>query len=222
MFAPPVSTGGALSQRRGFARSLGVTTVGAVPFERVGIGARTASKGLDSSRTRESDAFEAVFRERFDELHASLFRYLDRLSGDPALAADIAQESLVRLFQRGRMPDDLRAWLVTVAHNRLRTARRLERRRAILLALRLVVAPPDPPPPADRAVDIEEQGGAVRAALASLPPRDREMLVLRSEGYSYREIGRILHMRESSVGTLLRRAKIQFVQALGADTDAHA
>ena len=36
------------------------------------------------------ESFELVFRRRFDEFYTSLFRYLDRLSGDFALAADIA------------------------------------------------------------------------------------------------------------------------------------
>ena len=168
----------------------------------------------------ETSAFEVVFLRRFDELYASLFRYLDRLCGDAALAADIAQESLVRLYERGRMPDDLRAWLVTVAHNRLRSTRRRDRRRAFLLALRAVTAPPAPPKQADSGLDTDDRGAAVRAALDTLPPREQQMLVLRSEGYSYREIARILRMRETSVGTLLRRAKAQFILALGEDVRA--
>jgi RNA polymerase sigma factor (sigma-70 family) len=167
-----------------------------------------------------SAPFESEFRQRFDELYASLFRYLDRLSGDAALAADIAQESLVRLYRRGRMPDDLRAWLVTVAHNQLRTTRRQERRRSFLLAIRAIVAPPDAPVSADRALEEDEQRVVVRVALAVLTRREREMLLLHSEGFSYREISVALRIRETSVGTLLRRAKQRFAQALGEDPRA--
>src|SRR5215210_9547398 len=102
----------------------------------------------DGSLTR-ARPFEEVFREDFARLFASLFRYLDRLSGDPTLAADIAQETLLRLYQRGSMPDDVRAWLATVAHNLLRNERRQRKRRQWLLAARpaaLVLADPAPSP----------------------------------------------------------------------------
>jgi DNA-directed RNA polymerase specialized sigma24 family protein len=46
------------------------------------------------------------------------------------------------------------------------------------------------------------------------------MLLLRSEGYSYREIATIVRIRATSVGTLLRRAKAQFIRALGESGDA--
>ena len=194
-----------MSQRGLFARSIRVTSTYALS----GL-AHEASGGVEVSAP-----FESEFRQRFDELYASLFRYLDRLSGDAALAADIAQDSLVRLYARGRMPDDLRAWLVTVAHNRLRSTRRQERRRAFLLALRAVVAPPDAPAAADRTLEEDEQRAVVRAALSRLPRREREMLLLHSEGLSYREISHALRIRDTSVGTLLRRAKARFAQALG-------
>lgn len=166
-------------------------------------------------------SFEDTFRARFDELFSSLFRYLDRLTGDSALASDIAQETLVRLYQRRSMPDDLRPWLVTVAHNQLRTSQRQARRRQALLALQAAVLPraSDPVPP-DRVAEARERGAGVRAALDVLTPRDRDMLLLRSEGYSYREIARILRLGETSVGTLLSRARTAFVRALREDPRA--
>jgi len=46
----------------------------------------------------------------------------------------------------------------------------------------------------------------VRAALDRLTPRDRQALLLRHAGYSYREIAAALHLAEGSVGTMLVRA----------------
>ena len=37
--------------------------------------------------------YAAEFTAVFERRHAELFRYLDRLTGDAALAADIAQET---------------------------------------------------------------------------------------------------------------------------------
>ncbi|MFI5249546.1 MAG: RNA polymerase sigma factor, partial [Gemmatimonadales bacterium] len=67
------------------------------------------------------DAVAALFHARYQ----SLFRYLDRLTGDPDLAKDLAQETFVRLYRRGTMPEDPRAWLTTVATNLFRDDRRI-------------------------------------------------------------------------------------------------
>jgi DNA-directed RNA polymerase specialized sigma24 family protein len=40
--------------------------------------------------------------------------------------------------------------------------------------------------------------------------RDQQLLLLRHEGYSYREIGTALDIAETSVGTLLMRASAAF------------
>jgi DNA-directed RNA polymerase specialized sigma24 family protein len=40
-----------------------------------------------------------------------------------------------------------------------------------------------------------------------MPERDRRLLLLRHEGYSYHELATALGLVESSVGTLLRRAR---------------
>jgi len=51
--------------------------------------------------------------------------------------------------------------------------------------------------------------------LDSLPERERQMLLLRYEGFSYREVAHALAINEASVGTLLARAKTAFRDALG-------
>ena len=51
----------------------------------------------------------------FHEHHGSLVRYLNRLTGDPDLANDAAQEAFLRIQERppGRS-HELRAWLFRV------------------------------------------------------------------------------------------------------------
>lgn len=166
-------------------------------------------------------SFEAEFRSAFATRFGELFRYLNRLSGDPALASDIAQETFIRLFQRGQMPDDVRGWLGAVSHNLFRDERRTSSRRRLLLQRRAPESTVSDPPPApdDRLLRDERRAG-VRAALASMPSRDRELLLLRHEGYSYRELAAALGIMESSVGTLLARAKAMFRRALDGRLDA--
>jgi RNA polymerase sigma-70 factor (ECF subfamily) len=63
-----------------------------------------------------------------------------------------------------------------------------------------------------------ETSATVRSALDRLPARERELLLLRAEGYSYREMADALELNEASVGTLLARAKRAFRLAYeGAD-----
>ncbi len=162
------------------------------------------------------DPFDDVFRRQFEDHFPSLFRYLDRLSGDSALAADLAQEAFVRLYRRGSLPDDTRAWLAAVAGNLLRDDRRNAARRLRLIEANssgAVFGTAAEAP--DEAVLAAERRRLVRQALSELPERDRQVLLLRQEGYSYREIGKALGLAESSVGTFLARAKRAFQAAFG-------
>ena len=161
-----------------------------------------------------SDAVAALYHARFE----SLFRYLDRLTGDADLAKDIAQDTFVRLYRRGALPDDTRAWLATVATNLVRDHQRQARRRAELVAQYAAdTAQPNEPPAADAGVLVQEARSRVRAALDTLPDRDRVLLLLRHEGYSYRELARAVNVAEGSVGTLLLRATRTFRLAVGAE-----
>ncbi len=165
----------------------------------------------ESANTAFVSAVSAVFHAQYD----GLYRYLDRLTDDPDLAMDIAQETFVRLYQRGSMPDDPRGWIVSVAMNLLRTDRRQERRRGEIMARHgptsLVQSSGEA---SDAGVLAGEARDQVKAALDALPLRDRQILLLRHEGYSYRELAGVLGVAESSVGTTLMRAMRAFEAVL--------
>src|SRR3954469_9579591 len=93
--------------------------------------------------------FDNRFRTLFQTEFPRLFRYLDRLSGEPDLAADLAQEAFIRLSRRGTMPDRPASWLISVAMNLFRNQRSTDaRRRRLLTAARAesVLADPNPTP----------------------------------------------------------------------------
>jgi RNA polymerase sigma factor (sigma-70 family) len=155
-------------------------------------------------------SYPELVREAHDAHYASIFRYLDRLSGDPDLAADIAQEAFVRLFRRGSLPERPDRWLVTVALNLFRNERSTAHRRERLREEHAVeLAPVAFSSPAER-FDAQQVRARVRHALDRLSERERELLLLRAEGYSYRDMATILKLNEASVGTLLARAKRAF------------
>ena len=151
--------------------------------------------------------FEAIF----EELYPGLFRYCHRLTGDPDVADDVAQEAFVRLYD-GRVEgteEGLRAWLFRTATHLVRDRHRVgENRRRLLEAHPVEPGGPEPP---DQAVQRQELVAQVRAALEHLSEREREMLLMRHAGFSYREVAEAVEVAPSSVGTLLTRAERNFV-----------
>ena len=165
--------------------------------------------------------FDALFSELFEREFPRLFRYLDRLSGEPDLAADLAQEAFVRLNDRREMPDHPPLWLITVALNLFRNVKTTRsRRRRLFTATQVDATLADPSPDPAENVQAEETRAQVRRAIDRLDDRDRQLLLLRAEGYSYRDMASVLGLNENSVGTLLARAKRAFREAYG--EDAHA
>jgi RNA polymerase sigma-70 factor (ECF subfamily) len=150
-----------------------------------------------------------------------LVRYLDRLSGDPELASDLAQEAFVKLLRRGALPDHPEAWLITVAMNLFRNARSTRaRRRRLLTTARVEATLGDPMPGPGQLVEATDERERVRAAIDRLGERERQLLLLRAEGYGYRDLAAALGLHEASVGTLLARAKRAFREAYERSADA--
>lgn len=143
----------------------------------------------------------------FDAHYDVLLRYLVRLTGDPDLAADVAQETFIRLVERH--PDDrqLRGWLFRVATNLVRDTSRVQRRRLELLQesadlLDSAGARPDP----ERTLELKERRQVVRTALDALSLRDRTLLLMREEGFSHREMAEAVGTTTKSVGSMIARA----------------
>lgn len=147
---------------------------------------------------------EAVFARH----HEPLRRYLVRLTSDPELADDAAQEAFVRLLEQDPLPSNPRPWLFRVAINQVRDdARKAQRHRDLGRdTARMRRAHADGPGAPDRAVDRHVARRLVRDALTALSPKERQALLMREEGFKHREIAEALGTTTGSIGTLLRRA----------------
>ena len=101
-----------------------------------------------------------------------------RMLRDQAEAEDVAQEVFVRVWGHARRWQPGRArfdtWLHKVTLNLCRD--RLRRRRE--QPVDYVVEPIDPAPAADQAISDGENARAVAAAIATLPDRQREAILL--------------------------------------------
>jgi RNA polymerase sigma factor (sigma-70 family) len=135
---------------------------------------------------------------------------------DPLDAEDATQQVFLaahRSVLGGAPPRDPHAWLAAIARNECRA--RIQTRHGEPLELPEIPSDlPDPLAAAIRATDLE----AIWAAISTLPRRQRRVLLLREVGgLSYRELGRALGITDSSVESLLFRARRQ-VRSLVATT----
>lgn len=176
-----------------------------------------------SVTVRTSDAFQyqTRFPERvlvdfddvFQRLYPPLFRYVMRLTGDMDTAEDVAQESFVRLLRQSIPGGEAKAWLYTVATNLVRDrARKSTRRERILKTVPASVSVEMQP---DEVLERNEKITMVRTVLSRLPERDRTLLIMREEGFTYAEIAQVVGVAPASIGTLLARALRRFVAAYG-------
>jgi len=142
----------------------------------------------------------------YEATYPDLVRYLDRMTGDPERARDLAQEAFVRGLDHD--PDDPRAWIFTVAGNLARDElRKGVRRRRHLTLIRSEADAADPAPePLDR-MEARERTDRARDALATLAERDRDVLLLRTAGFGYAEIATRTGLAPGAVGTTLARAR---------------
>jgi RNA polymerase sigma-70 factor, ECF subfamily len=173
-------------------------------------GARDARSWIEGLLYGSVVDFDSVF----NDLYPSLYRYLHRLTGDADVAEDVAQEAFMRLLRQELPEDEIRPWLFTVAMNLVRDrARKSERRQRLLTtAPSLVTRLPLP----DEDMEQAERITAVRAVLERIPERDRQLLLMREEGFKYDEIARVIGVAPASVGTLIARALKKFAAAFDA------
>jgi RNA polymerase sigma-70 factor (ECF subfamily) len=146
----------------------------------------------------------------YAEYHASLVRMLYRRTGDRDRAEDLAQEVFARAL--AAPPDNPRPWLFAVALNLVRDdGRRAVRqgRRLQLLKAETGTAAGAP----EQEFEREEKLRAVRAALAELRELDREVLLLKAEGFDYDEIAAATGLAKGAIGTTLARARRRLVEA---------
>ncbi len=154
------------------------------------------------------------FDATFDAHYPDLVRYCQRLTGDRDVAEDVAQESLVRLFDRGveGAAHGIRAWLFKTATHLVRDRYRVGRNRKRLLETH-PVTPSEVESP-EVSLERAERRRRARRALDLLAPRDRELLLMRYSGFSYKEIADAIGVASTSIGTLLARAEQRFERAV--------
>jgi RNA polymerase sigma-70 factor (ECF subfamily) len=145
-----------------------------------------------------------------------LYRVALSVLRNPAEAEDVVQDAFVRVLQRRRELGaivEMRPWLVRIAWNLALDRRRRMRPEQMDEAFAAALIARDTP--ADDALAEAARIAHVLAAMERLPRREREALLLSAmDELSAAEIGAVLGKSESSVRSLLFRARAHLRERL--------
>jgi RNA polymerase sigma factor (sigma-70 family) len=176
------------------------------------MGLGVEGKDLDVLDSHDRLRFEQLVLPHLDAAF-NLARWVLRGRAD---AEDVAQEAMLRAFRffRGFHGGDARAWLLQIVRNSCYSW--LEKNRPMELTTefdeQLYPQPSVTPESLAIAGDNRER---LTRALEELPPRFREVLVLRElEGCSYKEIAAITSMPIGTVMSALARARQRLQRTL--------
>jgi RNA polymerase sigma-70 factor (ECF subfamily) len=156
-------------------------------------------------------AFDRLYRSSRDDVYA----YVAGLLRDGPAAEEVTATAFERAYRKRRRFDpskgEPRAWLFGIARNAALDELRRRGRQAELAA-----DPEDADVPAvDASAEQSERRLALRAGLAQLAPRERELIALKFfAGLDNAEIASVLEISESNAGTRLHRAVTKLREAL--------
>ncbi len=178
---------------------------------------RDETRLLERHRQGDAEAFGELYRQ----FETMVYNLALRMSGNPADAEDITQETFVRAYRhlkKFKGKSSLKTWIYRIAINCSNTRLRKRGQRAARQVddgeARLERESDGKRSPEERAVatDLSE---AVRAGLEELPAHYREAVLLRDfEDMSYAEIAQILGVRIGTVRSRIARGREQVRQWL--------
>jgi RNA polymerase sigma-70 factor, ECF subfamily len=127
-----------------------------------------------------------------------------KMVGDENAASDVVQEVFISLFNRfnnGQEILHLNTWLYRAAINKSIDHLRKQKRFRSLESLKVYsMSTAD-----EDIIDNRETRAAINNAISRLKPGEKSLVVLYSEGLSYRDISRVTGTKFSSVGKMLSR-----------------
>ena len=156
----------------------------------------------------------------YDQHGRDIYSYARAVTRDDAAAEDVTQETFLRLVREanaGRLPEDPRAWLYTVASNLLRSR---ARRRIVADRWRSVFARPDSVASSEDEVLRRERRSELDRALAALPTEHRMAFLLAASGFTGREVAAAIGRTEGATRNILWRSRLALRERLTSGGDA--
>jgi len=141
--------------------------------------------------------FESTYKENYPKL----FRIASKMVNDEDVASDIVQEIFVCFFVKLQKGDAIlhpQSWLARAVINKCIDCVKRNERETPLNAL-------IEPESEDKSFETKQNTIILKQAIAVLKPMEMKIIMLYSEGYSYKEIAQITEINFSSIGKTLSR-----------------
>ena len=143
------------------------------------------------------DQFESTYHQYYPLLWAVAMKLL----ADEDTAADVLQDVFTAYFSQSQKSQirQPKSWLLRVTLNKCADCAAYHKRHTDISAADVLESE------AETADYANDKRKIIQQALSQLSPQDRQLAVLYSEGFSYKEISDIMGIRFSSVGKTLSR-----------------
>jgi len=159
----------------------------------------------------EQEEIRRLFQEFYDSWYASLLRYVARSVGSVELAKDLVQESFLLLCKEllnGKKIENPKGWTFRVVRRQIGNYLRADRYSGVSFE------PIEGTPGRDAGefvrpalrVEADEEPDRLSRLMEPLSVREREVILLRLEGFRYKEIAEHLGIGSATVKTFLARA----------------
>ncbi len=188
-----------------------------IPSQPVSVAAVPMTRKLEVVMTVPGEASPS-FEDVAETLSGPLRRYLERLAGDPALADDLLQETLLKISRalpqfEGR--SSVKTWTFSIATRVATDHFRRPEARARTVDVDETDVPPSPDAPVDEQLVIDEMNSCVREVIDSLPGDYKSALVLHDlQGLTAAQVAEIVDCSLATAKIRIHRARRRLKQAL--------
>jgi RNA polymerase sigma-70 factor (ECF subfamily) len=158
-------------------------------------------------------AFDRIVRQYGESLARVAWGYVDSATDHDDLMQDVLV-AIWRALPRFRGESSERTFVFRIVHNRGSTF--LSRRRDHE-PLTAELSVPDPSPGPDEELDRARRHARLLAAVRTLSEPQRQVVMLRLEGFSIQEIAALQETTENNVSVRLTRARDRLRELLGGD-----
>ncbi|HFK1762915.1 RNA polymerase subunit sigma [Bacillus wiedmannii] len=166
---------------------------------------------MQTIKSEERNVSQITFEELFKQNYAYVVKQIIWIIKEQTVAEELAQEVFLQLYHSDwKTIENLRAWLIKsstyVAYNYIRSEKRHQARIDKEAQYQEVQI--------DSSLDDEwirkEEITKVQMVLQQMKEQERTILLMKFSGFRYKEIAQVLQIDDSSIGTLLARAKLKF------------
>ncbi|MEQ8234835.1 MAG: RNA polymerase sigma factor [Gammaproteobacteria bacterium] len=161
--------------------------------------------------------------EAVEQLARPLGRFVRYLCADPERAADLTQESLLRVAESidsFECQSNLQTWAFTIARRVVADYFRASKHAAAMVPIETEPEALDEESDLESRVIVDEMGACVQDVIGRLPEDHRVALILRDlEGFSVAEVAKIAECTLATAKIRVHRARRQLQQALGRECE---